>query len=292
MKAAPARPLTEEGTAFERQLLDSARADAIPAASLQRLARALSVPNSPPVGPRVTPSRLAGQGSLMKLAAWGGLGVTAATAALFWLAAEPLGPEHSGSEHSGSERAIRTVLEPDVRGAAMLEAPALEAPAQGRPAHEASGASRPASPRVPATHMGSQPAFSVERAAGLPGVAASDRPHRARAGQRRSVSSSSPRESRASAAANGGLRAELSAVEGIQRALRAGRNGDAERQLADHARRFPRGELALEADLLRVDLDVARGDLERARSRARALLARADATRYRARLEALTRHAD
>jgi hypothetical protein len=88
------------------------------------------------------------------------------------------------------------------------------------------------------------------------------------------------------------LRAELVAVEAIQRALRAGRNSDAERRLADYARRFPRGELALEAELLSIDLDVAQGELERARSHARELLERAEATRYRARLEALTTHAD
>jgi hypothetical protein len=85
-----------------------------------------------------------------------------------------------------------------------------------------------------------------------------------------------------------GLRAELRAVEAIQQALRAGRAGDAERRLDDYSRRFPRGELAIEAELLRIDLDVARGDHVRARERAQALIARPAAGRYRERLEALT----
>jgi len=93
MKAAPARPLADEGTAFERQLLESARADAIPAASLERMARALSVPSAAP-GARATLPNLARQGSLLnlarqgslpKLGAWGVLGVMAAAAALKWL---------------------------------------------------------------------------------------------------------------------------------------------------------------------------------------------------------------
>jgi hypothetical protein len=84
-----------------------------------------------------------------------------------------------------------------------------------------------------------------------------------------------------------GLRAELRAVEAIQQALRAGRADDAERRLADYSRRFPRGELAIETELLRIDLDVARGDQVRARERARALIARPAAGRYRERLEAL-----
>jgi hypothetical protein len=85
-----------------------------------------------------------------------------------------------------------------------------------------------------------------------------------------------------------GLRAEVRAVEAIQQALRAGRAGDAERRLDDYSRRFPGGELAIEAELLRIDLDLARGDRAAARARALALVARPAAARYRERLEALT----
>lgn len=249
MKAAPARSLADDGTAFERQLLESARDDAMPAASLERLARALSVPSAP-AGSHELPSRLARQGSLMKLGAWGLIGATAVTAALHWLA-----PERSISERNIPQRTAPPTLEPAVPQAPAPDAPALQGPASERSAEH--------------------PEASVS-------------PRRPRAAPRRSA----PRETRASAAETGGLRAELLAVEAIQRALRAGHDSDAERQLADYARRFPRGELALEAELLRVDLDVARGNLGRARTRARQLLARSDAARYRRRLEALTQNTD
>jgi hypothetical protein len=83
------------------------------------------------------------------------------------------------------------------------------------------------------------------------------------------------------------LRDELSALEASQAALLAGRIEAAEEALADYARRFPHGELALEAELLDVDVLIARGQQDRALRRARALLDRPEAARYRERLEAL-----
>lgn len=84
-----------------------------------------------------------------------------------------------------------------------------------------------------------------------------------------------------------GLRAELVALEAVQRALRAGRADEAERSLSAYTLRFPHAELALEAELLGIDVLLARGESDRARAQARELLARPDAARYRERLEAL-----
>ena len=61
--------------------------------------------------------------------------------------------------------------------------------------------------------------------------------------------------------------------------------------LADYEQRFPKGELRLEAELLAVDVALARGERKRARERASQLLARPEAERYRQRLEALQRAA-
>jgi hypothetical protein len=90
-----------------------------------------------------------------------------------------------------------------------------------------------------------------------------------------------------SAPSPGNLRAELRLLESAQAALRAGRADDAQRALDDHARRFESGELALEAELLSVQVSLARGDRERAKTRAQRLLARPGAARYRRQLELL-----
>lgn len=84
-----------------------------------------------------------------------------------------------------------------------------------------------------------------------------------------------------------GLRAELQALEAVQRALRAQQAQRAADALADYSRRFPAGELEREAELLAVDIALARGDRERARARARELLSKPDGARYRERLDAL-----
>ncbi|HTV18453.1 MAG TPA: hypothetical protein VMG12_07275 [Polyangiaceae bacterium] len=257
MKPAPARSLAAEGTAFERRLLESARSDAIPAASLERLARALAVPSVAPMAPPATPSRLVRQGSLPKVGACGVLGAVAVMAALRWLVPEPSAPAPSErSEPPALERApMPETLSPETllpeTSAPLLAAP-VEAPSEPpRATARVTSSREPTRPRRSTTH-----------------------------------------ETKPSAADTDGLRAELIAVEAIQHALRAGKNSDAERQLAAYSKRFPRGELALEAELLGIDLDVAKGNLQSARAKARELLGRADASRYRTRLEALTRSSE
>lgn len=84
-----------------------------------------------------------------------------------------------------------------------------------------------------------------------------------------------------------GLRAELSALEAVQSALRAQHPQLAADALAAYSRRFPAGELEREAELLGVDIALARGNRELARARARELLSKPDGARYRKRLDAL-----
>jgi hypothetical protein len=76
-------------------------------------------------------------------------------------------------------------------------------------------------------------------------------------------------------------------LESAQRALRAGHDDDAQLALDEHARRFPGGELTLEAEVLSIELSSSRGEREQARARAQRLLARPEAARYQARLAAL-----
>jgi hypothetical protein len=87
------------------------------------------------------------------------------------------------------------------------------------------------------------------------------------------------------------LRAELRALEAIQQSLAAGRAADGARALDRYHEQFPGGELALEAELLGVDVALGTGQKQLARARAAALLARGDGARYRDRLNALLKHA-
>jgi hypothetical protein len=84
-----------------------------------------------------------------------------------------------------------------------------------------------------------------------------------------------------------GLAAEVRAIESIQTLLGWGQVQQAAEALAHYRRQFPKGELALEADLLDVDVALARRDRAKAKQLARALLARPSAARYRTRLEAI-----
>lgn len=87
------------------------------------------------------------------------------------------------------------------------------------------------------------------------------------------------------------LGAELRALERSQRALAQGSSSEAQQALDDYTARFPQGELAMEAELLQIDVLVARGERQRARELARELALRPQAARYRERLQMLLRRA-
>jgi hypothetical protein len=256
MKSAPARTLAEVGTGFERRLLAAARGDGIPAAARDRLARVLSVPL--PASPVTPAARVKWAGVSSRAARWSVVGVVGAAAAAM------------GAQQWLGETAPTGSAPARIEGSALVAAaPVAAAPVPPPPAassvREAALPPREIRPPAPST-----------KASAVGPASSSVAPRRA-----------SPAPSADDSGVERGLRAELRAVEAIQKALRAGRADDAERRLDDYSRRFPRGELAIEAELLRIDLDVARGDHVRARERAQALIARPAAGRYRERLEAL-----
>jgi hypothetical protein len=263
--AEPTRVLAGEGNAFARRLLESAREDGIPAAPLERLARALNVPAPLPLAVPLA----AGRGSL----GW------VYTASLVGLAAFGV---LSIGERVRSE-ADRTPLVP-ISAPPDIETSSSPAVSNSEPS--------PRAPRV------------TEAAAALASSHASaPRPREARSREAwpRETTRTQPqtkRDTRAAstdamptAHATSTVTEELRALEAAQLALRAGRSGDAQRALDDYARRFPRAELALEAELLRVDVSLARGERTLAVERARALGARPGAARYRERLDALLKDA-
>jgi hypothetical protein len=89
-----------------------------------------------------------------------------------------------------------------------------------------------------------------------------------------------------------GLAEEIHAIETIQTLLAWGQAEQASRALTAYRRDFSRGELLLEAELLEVDVALARGERRAARELARTLLERPAASRYRARLGELLDRAD
>jgi hypothetical protein len=272
MKSAPARSLAEDGTDFERRLLASARGDGISAAARDRLARALNVPSAAPTGTIVHASRAKWRAVSSSAVRWSVCGLVGAAAAA-------IGAQRWSSEPAPTEAESAPV---EVSAPAPA-APVLATPAalQAREAALLPPEHTSPLPTVPLQSM-PVPAVSVTKG-GAAGYAS------ARATAMRAVPrGASPPAPAAGSSQEHGLRAEVRAVEAIQQALRAGRASDAERGLDDYSRRFPRGELAIEAELLRIDLELSRGDRVSASARARALIALPSAGRYRERLEALT----
>jgi hypothetical protein len=84
-----------------------------------------------------------------------------------------------------------------------------------------------------------------------------------------------------------GLLEEVRFLEEVSALLKAEQSERAARALTRYERRYPEGELAIEAALLRVELALAQGERSRGLQLARELLARPAASRYRARLSRL-----
>jgi hypothetical protein len=89
------------------------------------------------------------------------------------------------------------------------------------------------------------------------------------------------------APAEAGLLAEVRALEAVRSALAAKRTERAARDLDAYRRRFARGELAIEADVLAIELSLARGERQAAHAAADRLLARPEAQHYQGRVRAL-----
>jgi hypothetical protein len=246
----PVRLLAGGGSAFEQRLLGSTRGDHMPATSRQQLARALNVPSAAvPPGPL---HALLGSLRFGKHGAIVGAGAVALLAA--W----------------GAQRRQTTPVVP-MRQSVAWVTPAVAEAVQG--VELAPGSAEKAA----AVEAAVTPDEPAERAAPSPAVAPTSTGSRQRARVR------APSRAAASPA---GLREELRALEDVQSALRAGHSSEARRRLDEYARRFPEGELRLEAELLGLDVSLVRGERKQTRERARQLLARPEAARYRERLEA------
>lgn len=259
----PVRLLAGGGSAFERQLVESARGDRMPAASLEQLARALRVPGAAlpakSFAEVIRASQLARLGSL---AGVGGLGLVAALALR-----SPAPTAFERTQPPASESAPR----------------AVNLSVEVSPAATTSGGER-SLPLIAASTPGVSvppPQSAAPRAVSKPDGSARSRPLPARAEPAASTMVPTPIPNAS------GLRAELLALEAVQHALRDGRAEEANSALVAYTRRFPRAELSLEAELLGIDVLLARGESDRARAKARELLARPDAVRYRERLKAL-----
>jgi hypothetical protein len=257
---APVRLLAGGGNAFEQRLLESACADRISSASRAQLARALKVPTAPL--PVVLLQRLLRPLRLAKPLTFTGLG------ALVLLGAWAARPEpHPAPAAPTRPLEVFTAPSTAPSGAAAPAPAASEGAAAGLLlAHDA----LLPPPRLEAADPASKPRSRVHSAPpprrALPPRAASEADR---------------------VGARDGLGEELRALEAIQRLVRSGRSREASSALDDYARRFPEGELGLEADLLGLDVSLARGDRKHTRERARELLARPEAASYRERLEAL-----
>jgi hypothetical protein len=258
--ADPIRILAGGGGAFARLLVESAGGDGIPEAPLRRLAEALSVPlPAPPAAPLSTAA------SAAHAARWGVLRSSAASIV--------------GLAVIGALASQWPTRAPQVNAAAPP--PEL---ASGLPSASAAGALSAATlaSLAPAAPAAATPTAASAGDGALAPINATRRPPEARRGARAAAPPKARGNDEASA-----LTQELRALELAQRALRAGRVDAAERALGAYRQRFRRPTLAVEAELLEIDLLMARGQRPAAEVRARALIARAGAGRYRERLAAL-----
>jgi hypothetical protein len=271
----PVRLLAGGGSAFEQGLLESVAGDRMSEASEQRLAQLFELPQAQPIeagrsstAAEAVPGTATRAGQLATRAGWGALGLVAA----FLTSREPPAPS--------AERAAAALA---ATVAPMAAAPTTAAPALAGWVDPAPALAAPVSPE-PATEAGLQTATTSHAVS----RATAPKPRRAA----RSTPEPTPKPPPA-ATADGSphdLRAELRLLESAKAALREGRANAAADTLSDHARRFPAGELAVEAELLRIDLALVRGERSRASATARRLLALPSAAQYRERLEALLRN--
>jgi hypothetical protein len=261
----PLRLLAGGGSELERRLLHSARLDRVPTAAAARVARELGLDQQIAAGrpPSTHPAASARCARLARFGALAGVGGVAVVAALGLMSARLIGP--------GPDLGRASTDLPQ-RATAPLPAPLVPASeaATETASTPAAGPSSNESPRAP-------------EASPAPVSSAASAGSRSRL----SRSAARPALARAERAPASGLLAELRALETVQAALRRGRAGEAELSLVASRAAFPSGELAPEAQMLRIDVALARGEHDRALALARAFERRPEATRYRERLRAL-----
>jgi hypothetical protein len=264
---APLRLSEGGGTDYERQLLASASRDGVPAAAMANVAANLREAVA-------AQARGAGEASLPGARAAGPVG--AARNVRPWVAGAAAGIVGAGvvaavvaSVWDSRATAERAALVAD--GPVAVAVPVVELKSASVEAEPASGASAAAAPVAAPSPRSSQTQRS----------AAPRAPGKVVRGAART------NDARVATGAELGLAAEVRAIESIQTFVGWGEVERAAAALKQYRRRFPEGELALEADLLDVDVALARGDRALATRLASVLLDRPAASRYRARLETL-----
>jgi hypothetical protein len=267
------------GEEFERALIAAATFEAVPQGSRERVALGLGLPPPrPPADARLPGQRPASAGT-----------APARTLPRPWARATCFGVIGGflvgGSMSAGtardSTRDATTVASSVVVSSAAV--PGVAA-AEFAPIAGALAAS---------TSTGHLPARDAPAASSTPVLDARDvvpapSPTPARlARTQRSMASAALAPAAPSSVGSGDLLAEVKQLDEVRRRLRSGQPAGALRALDVFERTFPRGELELEARVLKVEslFDAARGD--EARALARAILAAPGSERYRVELERL-----
>jgi hypothetical protein len=250
----PVRLVAGGGTAHERRLLEAASLDVMPPGTAERLEQALSAWAALPAGRGSEPAGASRSGWAVRWGVLGGLGGLALAG--WWLARDT--------------REVSLEVSP-MSGAAEVSAmPVSAGPVSVAPSPPS------ALPPTALDHV--EPAIDTRRT----GAASRPKP---RSLVSRSDATRSGRTDRAGPSGN--LLEEARRLDRVRAALGARDGTTAQRELAEYRSRFPRGELALEADVLEADLLLLARQPEQARALANALLARPDSGRYRQRLEQL-----
>jgi hypothetical protein len=237
---------------FERELLSSARADRVPDGARERVAGRLGLLGL--AGPRASDADHgpAGAAALTKPALLGVAGVGVLGLALWGaLPAAPPG--------------------------ALSDVPALQTTAAALP---------PALIAVPTTAVVEPPARTAASRIGEPTALPAAR--RVVRQKNKSVASTSAAmldtSSRTKPSSSEGLLEEVKQLDRARGDLASERASLALAVLDDYERRFPAGQLALEASVLRASTLAANGRVDEARTLARRLLAQSGSARYRAEL--------
>jgi hypothetical protein len=253
----PLRVRDGGGSELDRRLVGSARLDSAPSAARARLAAALGVPEQGMPGASVAAGGSAPGAGLLR-AGWGRVA---------WVGAASV---------VGAVIAWRALVPAPVQDDPVSAAP-VSAPAElatGR--HSQDEGARPPSP----ASLEEPPRSEVAAESPVPAPAPAPQPVR-----HRPRTLTPPARDVAVPERGHGLLEEVSLLDRARAQLETPQR--AAHVLAEYERRFPRGELTLEAELLRVDVAARAGQRDEAVARARTLLAKPGGARYRARLAPL-----
>lgn len=262
---------TPSHEAFERELLGSALTDRVPDGARERVATRLGLLGGAAAVAAVERNASAGAGALTKPALLGVAGV-GVLGLVLW-AALPRAAEPAAMEPAAME-------------------PAAAMPGADVQSRVTPPAAVPRVPEVVAAPMIAEPPPEL-------GAARSSEPTRPRAAMRSVRPENKPRSDGQRAASvsssatpplGEGLLEEVKQLDRAREDLAAQRSGLALAVLDDYERRFPAGQLALEASVLRASTLAANGRSADAQLLARRLLTRSDSARYRAELEPIAGH--